>query len=319
MHAWQFTPASFQLLMLELARLGVTDWRVERIGPVVGCEFHAWLRRGGREAATALTDSELNAQRLALLKRTLLEAKEQIEFLMPAQTPTPAELTLATERVKTENETLRAECSALQSRLTEEAAVRDAMERERDALTAELNQTMLARDALAAASTKWFEAVIAVSVDHNPVARVLLGQHSWWRKVARRLNGNRRRPSPIALANRARDTRKWELAVRYYRDALDLKPDEPGIWVQCGHALKEAGKVSEAEVAYRKALELDAKNADTNAALGHALALQGRSAEAAAAYRQALALAPAPALRLGLLDELRGDPAGDRTQSSAPK
>ena len=29
MHAWQFTPASFELLLLELARLKATDWRVE--------------------------------------------------------------------------------------------------------------------------------------------------------------------------------------------------------------------------------------------------------------------------------------------------
>jgi hypothetical protein len=28
MHAWQFTPESFELLLLELARLGHTDWRV---------------------------------------------------------------------------------------------------------------------------------------------------------------------------------------------------------------------------------------------------------------------------------------------------
>src|SRR5678809_205266 len=31
MHAWQFTPASFELLILELARLGIVDWKVERI------------------------------------------------------------------------------------------------------------------------------------------------------------------------------------------------------------------------------------------------------------------------------------------------
>jgi Flp pilus assembly protein TadD len=102
------------------------------------------------------------------------------------------------------------------------------------------------------------------------------------RKVAHRLNGYRRRPSPIALANHARNAREWELAVRYYRDALNLKPDKPGIWVQYGHALTEAGKVSEAEVAYRRALEIDANDADTNAALGQVLVLQGKSEEAAA-------------------------------------
>src|SRR5271166_198492 len=55
-HAWMFTPASFQLLMLELARLKITDWRVDRISSAVGCEFYAWLSRGGAEAAAALSE-----------------------------------------------------------------------------------------------------------------------------------------------------------------------------------------------------------------------------------------------------------------------
>jgi SAM-dependent methyltransferase len=84
MHAWQFTPASFELLFLELARLKVTDWRVDWIGRASGCEFHAWLRRGGEEAAAALTEIEINERRLTLLKRTLSEIKEQIDFLTPA-------------------------------------------------------------------------------------------------------------------------------------------------------------------------------------------------------------------------------------------
>jgi 2-polyprenyl-3-methyl-5-hydroxy-6-metoxy-1,4-benzoquinol methylase len=85
MHAWQFTPASFELLLIELARLKLTDWRVDWIGPALGCEFHVWLQRGGEEAVAALTESELNAQRLALLERTLVETKEQIEFLETVQ------------------------------------------------------------------------------------------------------------------------------------------------------------------------------------------------------------------------------------------
>jgi hypothetical protein len=31
-HAWVFTPASYELIMLELARLGLTDWQIERKG-----------------------------------------------------------------------------------------------------------------------------------------------------------------------------------------------------------------------------------------------------------------------------------------------
>jgi glycosyltransferase involved in cell wall biosynthesis len=77
MHAWQFTPASFDLLLLELARLGETDWLVEQITPAIGCEFYVWLRRGGRTAAAALTPEELDRRRLALLEHLLLQAQEQ--------------------------------------------------------------------------------------------------------------------------------------------------------------------------------------------------------------------------------------------------
>jgi tetratricopeptide (TPR) repeat protein len=243
-HAWQFTPSSFQLIILELARLGVTDWRVERIGSAVGCEFHAWLRRGGAESAAALTAPELDAKRLALLKHTLLEAKEQIEFMTTTQSSNTPEVVLALEEARSENATLRAEHTAAQSMLNEK-----------------LSRIILERDVLAAASTRWFEATIAVTADNNPLARAAAGRRSWWRKFTRRLIVNHRKLSPIALANRARDTRKWELAVRYYRDALEREPNEPRIWVECGHALKEAGKASEAEVAYRKALELDSQTA----------------------------------------------------------
>jgi SAM-dependent methyltransferase len=286
-HAWQFTPASFELLLLELASLKATDWRVDRLSPIPGCEFHAWLRRGGEEAAAAVTESELNERRLALLRRTLLEAREQIEFLMPSAIS--GELILAAERERR----LRAESSALQLRLAEAAAATDAVERE--------------RDILAAASARWFEAAVAATADNNLALPVPAGTSSRLPKIVCRLNGGRRRPSPMSLADRARDTKQWELAVRYYRDALNFRPDQPGIWVQFGHALKEAGRVSEAEAAYRKALDLDAKNADTTAALGHSLALQGKSVEAAAAYSQALALDPSPALRVGLLNELQSD------------
>jgi SAM-dependent methyltransferase len=82
LHAWRFTPASFELLLLELARMGETDWRVERITPPSGCEFFAWLRRGGAAMAASLTETEFAAKRLVLLKQTLLETKAQIDWLI---------------------------------------------------------------------------------------------------------------------------------------------------------------------------------------------------------------------------------------------
>jgi predicted SAM-dependent methyltransferase len=125
-HVWCFTPASFELLLLELARLGLTDWQADRIDPAVGCEFFAWLRRGGREAAAALDQSELNSRRLVLLKRALSEAKEQIDFLMPDRRPVPAAVG-ELEKVETENRKLRAELASLEANLAGQIAVRSAL------------------------------------------------------------------------------------------------------------------------------------------------------------------------------------------------
>lgn len=97
----------------------------------------------------------------------------------------------------------------------------------------------------------------------------------------------------ISRADRARDLRDWVSAARHYRKALDQKPDNPPIWVQYGHALKESGNVLEAENAYRKSIELDPNVADTHLQLGHALKIQGRKIEASTAYLRALVLDPA--------------------------
>jgi tetratricopeptide (TPR) repeat protein len=96
----------------------------------------------------------------------------------------------------------------------------------------------------------------------------------------------------ISRADRARDNRDWVSAARYYRKALDQKPDNPPIWVQYGHARKESGNLGEAEDAYRKSLDLDEDVADTHLQLGHVLKIQGRKIEASAAYLRALALDP---------------------------
>jgi ADP-heptose:LPS heptosyltransferase/GT2 family glycosyltransferase/tetratricopeptide (TPR) repeat protein/SAM-dependent methyltransferase len=99
-------------------------------------------------------------------------------------------------------------------------------------------------------------------------------------------------PSIITLADRARDQRKWELAAGLYRDALRRNPDNPPIWVQYGHALKESGQLLPAEAAYRRALEGAPGASETHVQLGHVLKLQNRREEARAAYLHALVLAP---------------------------
>jgi hypothetical protein len=55
---------------------------VDRTTEARDCEFFAWLRRGGKEAATALSSDELAARRLMLLERTLMETREQVDGLL---------------------------------------------------------------------------------------------------------------------------------------------------------------------------------------------------------------------------------------------
>lgn len=83
MHAWQFTPSSFELIVLELAALGHADWAVESITQSEGCEFHVRLRRGGIERARAMSPEQLDGRRLQLLKGALREMGGQARFAEP--------------------------------------------------------------------------------------------------------------------------------------------------------------------------------------------------------------------------------------------
>jgi Tfp pilus assembly protein PilF len=107
---------------------------------------------------------------------------------------------------------------------------------------------------------------------------------------ARGSGARRRKEGLITRADRARDARQWPLAARLYRKALDRNPDNPPIWVQYGHALKESSEPVAAESAYRAALAYDCTIADTHLQLGHVLKIQGKRAEAEAAYLRAFAM-----------------------------
>ena len=78
-------PSSFELLLLELACLGETDWRVDRITSAAGPEFIVWLLRGGRAHVESLSAAEISAQRVALLKRVLLEVQAQADWLLASE------------------------------------------------------------------------------------------------------------------------------------------------------------------------------------------------------------------------------------------
>src|SRR5207302_5110767 len=103
---------------------------------------------------------------------------------------------------------------------------------------------------------------------------------------------NRREPSVISRADRAREAGQWEAAAGLYRMALDRKPRNPPIWIQYGHALKEAGDRAAAEAAYRNAIAQQPDGPEAYLQLGHVLKLEGKIAEARLAYQCALVLDP---------------------------
>jgi tetratricopeptide (TPR) repeat protein len=102
----------------------------------------------------------------------------------------------------------------------------------------------------------------------------------------------RHKESIIERADRARDASQWGIATDLYRTALDRNPKRSDIWVQYGHALKESGRLTQAESAYRAALAREPSLCDTHVQLGHVLKLQGKQEEAEAAYLRAFALNP---------------------------
>lgn len=106
----------------------------------------------------------------------------------------------------------------------------------------------------------------------------------------------------IRAGDKARDERRWADAAQAYQAALELAPKKVGIWVQLGHARKEAGDLDGAGEAYRRSLSLDPNIADTHLQLGHLLKMQSRTGEAAECYIRAAELDPS--LRHAL-DELR--------------
>jgi tetratricopeptide (TPR) repeat protein len=82
-------------------------------------------------------------------------------------------------------------------------------------------------------------------------------------------------PTIITRADRARDSGEWQRAAGLYGIALERTPNNPPIWVQYGHALKESGRRAEAENAYRTAIAYAPADADAHMQLGHVLKLQG--------------------------------------------
>lgn len=96
----------------------------------------------------------------------------------------------------------------------------------------------------------------------------------------------------IARGDAANRNKNWPVAADCYARALKKAPSLAPIWVQYGHALKELGDRSLAEIAYHRALALEPYNWDTHLQLGHLMKMMGRTASARSAYRRSIELAP---------------------------
>jgi len=95
----------------------------------------------------------------------------------------------------------------------------------------------------------------------------------------------------LTEADRARDLRDWTRAAEIYQKALDRDPSLGHIWIQLGHALKEALRLREAETAYVRAAALG--SADAQLHLAHLRRRQGDLTGATRAFLAAARLDPA--------------------------
>lgn len=77
-HGWQFTPSSFELIVLELEALGLIDFQVIRSFPPDGSEFIVQLRK--KDAGSGQSHEVLQEKRLELLKLIIDELGEQADY-----------------------------------------------------------------------------------------------------------------------------------------------------------------------------------------------------------------------------------------------
>ncbi len=99
MHASCFTPCSFELIILELAALGLCDLTVRNLYRTNGYEFFVVLDKTG-ELLSELPPERVMERRLALLRGMLEETWDQVELLRKSEAPAVEEV--AAEAVEAE-------------------------------------------------------------------------------------------------------------------------------------------------------------------------------------------------------------------------
>jgi tetratricopeptide (TPR) repeat protein len=111
------------------------------------------------------------------------------------------------------------------------------------------------------------------------------------------------------LAYELKGTGQPAEAIRYYTAALALRPDNPGVYLNRGNALRRAGEVDAAIVDHQKAIALAPGYSTAHNNLGLALQDKGQLDEAIAAFREAIRLKrddAAPHYNLGNVLQAKG-------------
>jgi glycosyltransferase involved in cell wall biosynthesis len=93
-------------------------------------------------------------------------------------------------------------------------------------------------------------------------------------------------------ANAARDRQDWPRAADAYQAALRADPGLAHIWVQLGHARKEAGRAADAAQAYQEAARLRPGDAEPELQLGHLFNVTGDHIKAGEHYLRAFQANP---------------------------
>jgi hypothetical protein len=87
-HAWQFTPASFELLILDLSQTGACDWHVDWLKPQAAVEFLGRLRPG---ALSFSSNAAIQQRRKELLIQLAAETVEQLQTIVVPEKKTQEE------------------------------------------------------------------------------------------------------------------------------------------------------------------------------------------------------------------------------------
>jgi hypothetical protein len=76
-HNWIFIPASFELIVTCLAKLGLTDWQIAQREIAETTEFYVSMGRGGKAAISRMSEEEFSSLQHRLLEAVMLELDDQ--------------------------------------------------------------------------------------------------------------------------------------------------------------------------------------------------------------------------------------------------